>query len=136
MEPFGELRERVPISHGTGRTALRVRGLEAERAGARPPAGVTVPPPTAEPRQTLRCALLASPCLCPFLLLCKPLPHSPHREYLCVQQAELDYLSGRHTDTRRNSRLVRPLPAPCHPSSLGGCKDGLPHPCPRPASRV
>ncbi|XP_037667443.1 RIPOR family member 3 isoform X2 [Choloepus didactylus] len=28
------------------------------------------------------------------------------KEYLCVQQAELDYLSGRHKDTRRNSRLA------------------------------
>ncbi|XP_039085942.1 RIPOR family member 3 [Hyaena hyaena] len=28
------------------------------------------------------------------------------KEYLCVQQAELDYLSGRHTDTSRNSRLA------------------------------
>ncbi|XP_029771831.1 RIPOR family member 3 isoform X2 [Suricata suricatta] len=28
------------------------------------------------------------------------------KEYQCVQQAELDYLSGRHTDTRRNSRLA------------------------------
>ncbi|KAM5220828.1 RIPOR family member 3 isoform 2-T2 [Hipposideros larvatus] len=27
------------------------------------------------------------------------------QEYLCVQQAELDYLSGRHKDTHRNSRL-------------------------------
>ncbi|XP_013373807.1 PREDICTED: protein FAM65C isoform X3 [Chinchilla lanigera] len=27
------------------------------------------------------------------------------KEYLCLQQAELDFLSGRHTDTRRNSRL-------------------------------
>ncbi|XP_006881697.1 PREDICTED: protein FAM65C [Elephantulus edwardii] len=27
-------------------------------------------------------------------------------EYLCIQQAELDYLSGRHKDTRRNSRLA------------------------------
>uniref|UniRef100_A0A4X1UGY4 FAM65 N-terminal domain-containing protein n=1 Tax=Sus scrofa TaxID=9823 RepID=A0A4X1UGY4_PIG len=27
------------------------------------------------------------------------------KEYLCIQQAELDYLSGRHKDTRRNSRL-------------------------------
>ncbi|XP_057558888.1 RIPOR family member 3 isoform X3 [Hippopotamus amphibius kiboko] len=34
------------------------------------------------------------------------------KEYLCVQQAELDYLSGRHKDTRRNSRLVRPLSSP------------------------
>ncbi|XP_062933577.1 RIPOR family member 3 [Cynocephalus volans] len=28
------------------------------------------------------------------------------KEYLCIQQAELDYLSGRHRDTRRNSRLA------------------------------
>ncbi|XP_011914419.1 PREDICTED: protein FAM65C isoform X3 [Cercocebus atys] len=28
------------------------------------------------------------------------------KEYLCVQQAELDHLSGRHKDTRRNSRLA------------------------------
>ncbi|XP_053430278.1 RIPOR family member 3 isoform X2 [Nycticebus coucang] len=28
------------------------------------------------------------------------------KEYLCVQQAELDYLSGRHKDMRRNSRLA------------------------------
>lgn len=28
------------------------------------------------------------------------------KEYLCVQQAELDYLSGRHKDTHRNSRLA------------------------------
>lgn len=28
------------------------------------------------------------------------------QEYLCVQQAELDYLSGRHKDTHRNSRLA------------------------------
>ncbi|XP_037356235.1 RIPOR family member 3 [Talpa occidentalis] len=28
------------------------------------------------------------------------------KESLCVQQAELDYLSGRHKDTRRNSRLA------------------------------
>nr|XP_025709101.1 RIPOR family member 3 isoform X2 [Callorhinus ursinus] len=28
------------------------------------------------------------------------------KEYLCIQQAELDYLSGRHKDTRRNSRLA------------------------------
>ncbi|KAM6162967.1 RIPOR family member 3 [Rhynchocyon petersi] len=28
------------------------------------------------------------------------------KEYLCVQQAELDYLSGRHKDTRRSSRLA------------------------------
>ncbi|XP_060041355.1 RIPOR family member 3 isoform X3 [Erinaceus europaeus] len=28
------------------------------------------------------------------------------KECLCVQQAELDYLSGRHKDTRRNSRLA------------------------------
>ncbi|XP_075383859.1 RIPOR family member 3 [Tenrec ecaudatus] len=28
------------------------------------------------------------------------------KEYLCVQQAELDYLSGRHKDTQRNSRLA------------------------------
>ncbi|XP_059753134.1 RIPOR family member 3 isoform X4 [Balaenoptera ricei] len=28
------------------------------------------------------------------------------KEYLCVQQAELDYLSGRHKDTCRNSRLA------------------------------
>ncbi|XP_021094618.1 protein FAM65C isoform X2 [Heterocephalus glaber] len=28
------------------------------------------------------------------------------KEYLCLQQAELDYLSGRHTDTGRNSRLA------------------------------
>ncbi|XP_036100137.1 RIPOR family member 3 isoform X1 [Molossus molossus] len=28
------------------------------------------------------------------------------REHLCVQQAELDYLSGRHKDTHRNSRLA------------------------------
>ncbi|XP_059934632.1 RIPOR family member 3 [Mesoplodon densirostris] len=28
------------------------------------------------------------------------------KEYLCVQQAELDYLSGCHKDTRRNSRLA------------------------------
>ncbi|XP_044909432.1 RIPOR family member 3 isoform X1 [Felis catus] len=28
------------------------------------------------------------------------------KEYLCTQQAELDYLSGRHKDTRRNSRLA------------------------------
>ncbi|XP_063104239.1 RIPOR family member 3 isoform X3 [Cavia porcellus] len=28
------------------------------------------------------------------------------KEYLCLQQAELDYLSGRHADTRRNSRLA------------------------------
>ncbi|XP_006839247.1 PREDICTED: protein FAM65C [Chrysochloris asiatica] len=28
------------------------------------------------------------------------------KEHLCVQQAELDYLSGRHKDTRRNSRLA------------------------------
>ncbi|XP_044118775.1 RIPOR family member 3 isoform X3 [Neovison vison] len=28
------------------------------------------------------------------------------KEYLCVRQAELDYLSGRHKDTRRNSRLA------------------------------
>ncbi|XP_051832547.1 RIPOR family member 3 isoform X3 [Antechinus flavipes] len=28
------------------------------------------------------------------------------KEYLCVQKAELDYLSGRHKDTRRNSRLA------------------------------
>ncbi|XP_010616523.1 RIPOR family member 3 isoform X2 [Fukomys damarensis] len=27
-------------------------------------------------------------------------------EHLCLQQAELDYLSGRHTDTGRNSRLA------------------------------
>ncbi|XP_036275514.1 RIPOR family member 3 isoform X2 [Pipistrellus kuhlii] len=27
------------------------------------------------------------------------------KEHLCVQQAELDYLSGRHKDTHRNSRL-------------------------------
>ncbi|XP_074046204.1 RIPOR family member 3 [Macrotis lagotis] len=31
------------------------------------------------------------------------------KEYLCAQKAELDYLSGRHKDTRRNSRLVRGL---------------------------
>ncbi|XP_025787963.1 RIPOR family member 3 [Puma concolor] len=30
----------------------------------------------------------------------------PPEEYLCTQQAELDYLSGRHKDTRRNSRLA------------------------------
>ncbi|XP_054579881.1 RIPOR family member 3 [Eptesicus fuscus] len=28
------------------------------------------------------------------------------KEHLCVQQAELDYLSGRHKDTHRNSRLA------------------------------
>nr|XP_051688577.1 RIPOR family member 3 isoform X3 [Oryctolagus cuniculus] len=28
------------------------------------------------------------------------------KEHLCLQQAELDYLCGRHTDTRRNSRLA------------------------------
>ncbi|KAK2491160.1 hypothetical protein MC885_011885 [Smutsia gigantea] len=28
------------------------------------------------------------------------------KEYLCVQQAELDYLAGRHKDTRRSSRLA------------------------------
>ncbi|XP_077913424.1 RIPOR family member 3 isoform X3 [Halichoerus grypus] len=28
------------------------------------------------------------------------------KECLCIQQAELDYLSGRHKDTRRNSRLA------------------------------
>ena len=28
------------------------------------------------------------------------------REHLCEQQAELDYLCGRHTDTQRGSRLV------------------------------
>ncbi|XP_044519764.1 RIPOR family member 3 [Gracilinanus agilis] len=28
------------------------------------------------------------------------------KEYLCAQQAELDYLSGRHKDIRRNSRLA------------------------------
>ncbi|KAM6147717.1 RIPOR family member 3 [Erethizon dorsatum] len=28
------------------------------------------------------------------------------KEYLCLQQAELDYLSGRHMDARRNSRLA------------------------------
>lgn len=27
-------------------------------------------------------------------------------EYLEAHQAELDYLSGRHKDTKRNSRLV------------------------------
>lgn len=30
----------------------------------------------------------------------------PCREHLCEQQAELDYLCGRHTDTQRGSRLV------------------------------
>ncbi|KAG8519625.1 RIPOR family member 3 [Galemys pyrenaicus] len=35
-----------------------------------------------------------------------PFLRSPPREALCVQQAELDYLSGRHKDTRRNSRLA------------------------------
>uniref|UniRef100_A0A8B9WKF5 RIPOR family member 3 n=1 Tax=Bos mutus grunniens TaxID=30521 RepID=A0A8B9WKF5_BOSMU len=28
------------------------------------------------------------------------------KEHLCAQQAELDYLTGRHKDTRRNSRLA------------------------------
>ena len=45
-----------------------------------------------------------------------PLPRPPRREHLCAQQAELDYLTGRHKDTRRNSRLVRPLPSPSQPS--------------------
>ncbi|KAI4575908.1 hypothetical protein MJG53_012111 [Ovis ammon polii x Ovis aries] len=31
------------------------------------------------------------------------------KEHLCAQQAELDYLTGRHKDTRRNSRLVDEL---------------------------
>ena len=35
-----------------------------------------------------------------------PLPRPPRREHLCAQQAELDYLTGRHKDTLRNSRLV------------------------------
>ena len=46
-----------------------------------------------------------------------PLPRPPRREHLCAQQAELDYLTGRHKDTRRNSRLVRPLPSPSQPSA-------------------
>ncbi|XP_019496511.1 PREDICTED: protein FAM65C isoform X1 [Hipposideros armiger] len=39
------------------------------------------------------------------------------QEYLCVQQAELDYLSGRHKDTHRNSRLIQRFSRP--PVSLG-----------------
>ncbi|XP_074173984.1 RIPOR family member 3 isoform X3 [Rhinolophus sinicus] len=39
------------------------------------------------------------------------------KEYLCVQQAELDYLSGRHKDTHRNSRLIQRFSRP--PVSLG-----------------
>ncbi|XP_045837790.1 RIPOR family member 3 isoform X2 [Meles meles] len=44
------------------------------------------------------------------------------KEYLCIQQAELDYLSGRHKDTRRNSRLV---PLGCGLMGLGGAPGDL-----------
>lgn len=58
-----------------------------------------------------------------------PFPCPPCREHLCVQQAELDYLSGRHKDTHRNSRLVRPLSRlPAGAALIGVQRWALPHP--------
>lgn len=57
------------------------------------------------------------------LFLCHLRPRCP-REHLCVQQAELDYLSGRHKDTHRNSRLVRPSPPLPSGQPWPRCRDG------------
>lgn len=70
--------------------------------------GVTEEPPDSELVNLMLGGYLVG---CPAPPFCSdPAPNPPptvyHREHLCEQQAELDYLCGRHTDTQRSSRLV------------------------------
>lgn len=70
--------------------------------------GVTQGPPESELVNLMLRGYLVG---CPAPPFCSdPAPNPPptvyHREHLCEQQAELDYLCGRHTDTQRSSRLV------------------------------
>lgn len=139
--------------------AHNVWDLEAEQIGQAPGGEWLCPLPSALcPLSLLRttaalpaaalaaCTLQRGHRLVPFPLLVPfqtPFPRSPHREYLCAQQAELDYLSGRHKDTHRNSRLVRPFPRPVPLKQPRlGFKDGpflTPVPTPRvqiPASEL
>lgn len=133
---------RVPVLPHVGHTDLGVWDLEAERAGPRPPGGGLLCPLAPKPaekhyRSAARAVAASAPEHCSSFLFLSvpfqtPFPCPAHREYLCIQQAELDYLSGRHKDTRRNSRLVRPLPGPSQLSNLGpGSKSDPPSPpCP------